>query len=144
MGRGLDGYLLLSRPSAVFKLHGGSLETFRWRDSERETPLPIPNRAVKPLSADGTWRATSWESRSPPVFTSRARSFGRARFRCADRSPSPVCASGPSVTVFAEPGMCFQGTFEKAVQAPFVEMGVDVPALRVSGVRDPVVGHPAG
>jgi hypothetical protein len=36
--------------------------------SEEETPLPIPNRAVKLLSADGTWRATSWESRSPPVF----------------------------------------------------------------------------
>src|SRR6478609_457798 len=36
--------------------------------SERETPLPIPNRAVKPFSADGTWGATPWESRSPPVF----------------------------------------------------------------------------
>ena len=36
---------------------------------ERETPLPIPNRAVKPLSADGTWPARAWESRTPPVFT---------------------------------------------------------------------------
>ena len=36
--------------------------------SEGETPLPIPNRAVKPLSADGTWWATAWESRTPPVF----------------------------------------------------------------------------
>src|SRR3954451_21857536 len=36
---------------------------------EGETPLPIPNRAVKPLSADGTWPARAWESRSPPVFT---------------------------------------------------------------------------
>ena len=32
-----------------------------------ETPLPIPNRAVKPHSADGTWLARAWESRSPPV-----------------------------------------------------------------------------
>src|SRR5207247_303551 len=32
------------------------------------TPLPIPNRAVKPASADGTRRATSRESRSPPNF----------------------------------------------------------------------------
>src|SRR5919108_3771651 len=32
------------------------------------TPLPIPNRAVKPASADGTRRATSRESRSPPIF----------------------------------------------------------------------------
>src|SRR4051794_21277671 len=70
MGRGLDGFFSAScRPSAVFKLRGGRLCPFRWRDSERETPLPIPNRAVKPLSADGTWRATSWESRSPPVFS---------------------------------------------------------------------------
>src|SRR4051794_39656887 len=34
--------------------------------SERDTPLPIPNRVVKPLSADGTWGASPWESRSPP------------------------------------------------------------------------------
>ena len=36
-----------------------------------ETPLPIPNREVKPASADGTRRATSRESRSPPVFLER-------------------------------------------------------------------------
>src|SRR3954471_5053943 len=41
--------------------------------SERETPLPIPNRAVKPFSADGTWGETSWESRSPPVLLVAAR-----------------------------------------------------------------------
>src|SRR5437588_8491727 len=38
---------------------------------EGETPLPIPNRAVKPLSADGTWPARAWESRTPPVFLQR-------------------------------------------------------------------------
>ena len=32
------------------------------------TPLPIPNREVKPASADGTRRATSRESRSPPII----------------------------------------------------------------------------
>jgi hypothetical protein len=37
---------------------------------EGETPLPIPNRAVKPLSADGTWPARAWESRTPPVLLS--------------------------------------------------------------------------
>src|SRR3954452_24117467 len=80
MGRGLDGFFSASiRPSAVFKLHGGGLYRFRWRDSERETPLPIPNRAVKPLSADGTWRATSRESRSPPVLP-RAAPPGRLFF----------------------------------------------------------------
>jgi hypothetical protein len=30
------------------------------------TPGPIPNPVVKLVSADGTWRATSWESRSLP------------------------------------------------------------------------------
>src|SRR4051794_11423801 len=80
MGRGLDGFFSAScRRSAVFKLHGGRLYPFRWRDSERETPLPIPNRAVKPLSADGTWRATSWESRSPPVLL-KSRPTGRLFF----------------------------------------------------------------
>jgi hypothetical protein len=33
---------------------------------EGETPDPIPNSAVKPLSADDTTRATAWESRTPP------------------------------------------------------------------------------
>ena len=37
-----------------------------------ETPLPIPNREVKPASADGTRRATSRESRSPPNYLRRA------------------------------------------------------------------------
>ncbi len=33
---------------------------------EGVTPLPIPNREVKPLGADGTMRVTAWESRSMP------------------------------------------------------------------------------
>jgi hypothetical protein len=31
-----------------------------------EPPVPIPNTEVKLASADGTWGATPWESRSPP------------------------------------------------------------------------------
>src|SRR5205807_5870983 len=69
MGRGLDGYLisvhwrcvvLKAREERSLPVSGGY--------GEGETPLPIPNRAVKPLSADGTWPARAWESRSPPVF----------------------------------------------------------------------------
>src|SRR5437763_13907085 len=37
----------------------------------RETPLPIPNREVKPARADGTRRATSRESRSPPIYLAK-------------------------------------------------------------------------
>jgi hypothetical protein len=35
------------------------------------TPVPIPNTEVKPASADGTWGATPWESRSPPELSDR-------------------------------------------------------------------------
>ena len=34
--------------------------------SDGGTPGHIPNPAVKPVSADGTWGATPWESRSLP------------------------------------------------------------------------------
>ncbi len=34
--------------------------------SDEGTPGPIPNPVVKLVSADGTWRAASWESRSLP------------------------------------------------------------------------------
>lgn len=30
------------------------------------TPVPMPNTEVKLSSADGTWTAGSWESKSPP------------------------------------------------------------------------------
>ena len=35
-------------------------------DGEKVTPVPIPNTEVKLLSADGTWTAGSWESRTLP------------------------------------------------------------------------------
>ena len=83
MGRGLDGYfypILVSsgdRDSSRFRGEiglavrfsssaGRRSRKFPVAHSERETPLPIPNRAVKPLSADGTWPERAWESRSPP------------------------------------------------------------------------------
>ena len=34
---------------------------------ERDPPVLIPNTEVKPLSADGTWLETAWESRTLPV-----------------------------------------------------------------------------
>jgi hypothetical protein len=41
--------------------------------SDGETPLPIPNREVKPVSADGTRGASPRESRTPPIFLKAAR-----------------------------------------------------------------------
>src|SRR3954471_7685167 len=75
MLRGLDGYLLIL---VVGQLCGFQAPAWTRRrslalfggHSEGETPLPIPNRAVKPLRADGTWPSRAWESRSPPNYFS--------------------------------------------------------------------------
>src|SRR5439155_7742451 len=73
------------------------------------TPLPIPNRAVKPASADGTRGASPRESRTPPtffrfpvpgarlaparIFQSQALSWHRrALHRAAARRPLSCCA----------------------------------------------------
>ena len=37
-------------------------------NNEKATPVPIPNTAVKLLSADDTWVETPRESRSLPVL----------------------------------------------------------------------------
>ncbi len=52
---------------ARYSVLGDHLNSFGGA-SERATPVPIPNTEVKPLSADGTWVETPWESRSPPDF----------------------------------------------------------------------------
>jgi hypothetical protein len=44
--------------------------------SDGGTPGNIPNPVVKSVSADGTWRATSWESRSLPRDSTPARNGG--------------------------------------------------------------------
>src|SRR3954469_7672857 len=76
MGRGLDGYFVLVPVLARLCGFEGPREARSLQVSGGfgvgETPLPIPNRAVKPHSADGTWPSRAWESRSPPVSSSRA------------------------------------------------------------------------
>jgi hypothetical protein len=69
MVRGLDGFSFDSLVALCgFEGHReGRLSPFSGGHGEGETPLPIPNRAVKPLSADGTWPARARESRTPPV-----------------------------------------------------------------------------
>ena len=109
MGRGLDGFSFLGCGSealaAVFKGRGATRSRqVSGGHGEGETPLPIPNRAVKPLSADGTWTSRSRESRTPPVFsrhlgdvwTPLAASSG---VRCAEhyRTPLRPCQRRPAV-----------------------------------------------
>ena len=40
-------------------------------DGIKDTPVPIPNTEVKLYSADGTWRAASWESRTSLILFSK-------------------------------------------------------------------------
>jgi hypothetical protein len=77
MRRGLDVYLFVlevqfSSPVGGRPAEAGAVSPIFGGYGEGETPLPIPNRAVKPLSADGTWCASAWESRSPPISFKRA------------------------------------------------------------------------
>ena len=70
----------------VLKVRGERSLTVSGGYSEGETPLPIPNREVKPLSADGTWLVRAWESRTPPVFLDSARLGARAAPAAAARA----------------------------------------------------------
>src|SRR3954466_9384642 len=56
---------------------------------EGETPLPIPNRAVKPLSADGTWPSRARESRTPPVYLTSRPPGGSSSFWARRVRPGP-------------------------------------------------------
>ena len=58
-------------------------------DFSREvTPVPIPNTVVKLSSADGTARATVWESRSlPGLFEPAAKGSGLSCFMAPNHLP---------------------------------------------------------
>src|ERR671936_679333 len=77
---------------AVLKGPGSGLSRFSGGYGEGETPLPIPNREVKPLSADGTWPARARESRTPPVIPRTGRLLGGPFAVCG--GPVAVCG-GP-------------------------------------------------
>jgi hypothetical protein len=65
--RSLSGGPYRSNPILVAKTLLCSFQfEFSGDFGEGETPVPIPNTAVKPLRADGTARASVWESRSSP------------------------------------------------------------------------------
>jgi hypothetical protein len=53
---------------------------FSGGNGKEETPVPIPNTEVKLFCADGTARATAWESRSLPEFSKRLSFVRRAFF----------------------------------------------------------------
>src|SRR3954452_8050238 len=89
--------------AAVFKGRGGRSRQVSGGHGEGETPLPIPNRAVKPLSADGTWPARARESRTPPYFSRRLGDVwtpltASSGVRCAEhyRTPLRPCQRRPA------------------------------------------------
>src|SRR3954453_12623129 len=100
MLRGLDGFLIPVAwyNCAVLRVRRGLVSPVFGGHSEGETPLPIPNRVVKPLSADGTWPSRAWESRTPPVLASSAASglpgaaFVRPGRRAAGGRACPAAA----------------------------------------------------
>src|SRR3954466_1514079 len=108
MVRGLDGFLIPLWRCAVLKGPGGRrFSTFSGGHGEGETPLPIPNRAVKPLSADGTWPSRARESRTPPVLSSRAALWAARCFWGAGSAYDPPRAMLLTVLVaVAFVGLC--------------------------------------
>src|SRR5881296_2023664 len=55
--------------------------------TERATPVPIPNTEVKPLRADGTARATAWETRSLPGLKNPDKPQGSSGFLLLQERP---------------------------------------------------------
>ena len=54
------------KKAAVHGLRSTIYDRFLGDCSEGVTPVPIPKTEVKPLSPDGTARASGWESRTLP------------------------------------------------------------------------------
>src|SRR5437867_4429764 len=100
MLRGLDGFFdtqSFYANCAVLRVRRGLVSQVFGGHSEGETPLPIPNRAVKPLSADGTWPERAWESRSPPIYLPSRPFVGGSFFGCA-----PACAGRGACVVLLQ------------------------------------------
>ena len=56
----------------LFNFEGTNLNRKSGGNSKEDTPVPIPNTVVKLFSAEDTWRVTSWEIRTSPVFLYKA------------------------------------------------------------------------
>ena len=140
MGRGLDGYFnyLTLKALCSFQAPPGRSRKIPVAHSEWETPLPIPNRAVKPLCADGTWGATPWESRSPPVLrrTLRAAQQGRPFVVQGLASPNGYLLGSYRIATAPEPNSsrltsfksrCFESPVNNV--GPWAASQVSLPAV---------------
>jgi hypothetical protein len=72
LGHKIIGIIALARIKPTSRLKQPAIQFFGG-DGEEVTPVPIPNTEVKLFSADGTARATVWESRTPPKISIKAR-----------------------------------------------------------------------
>ena len=62
----------------MFSFEGTNFKRKSGGDSNEDPPVPIPNTEVKLINVDGTWRATSRESRKLPDLIFFHSSVGRA------------------------------------------------------------------
>ena len=88
------------RPVAVPRRGTGDEFRFSGGHGEGETPVPIPNTAVKLFIADDTARVTAWESRTPPGYYEKPLSIQRLfAFRLPNEKPASLAGgSGASRT----------------------------------------------
>ena len=95
---------------------------------DRDTPVPIPNTAVKPVSADGTWGVAPWESRTPPGFLRRSPPLCGGLLRVLAAVNRPVDESATSAHVHRRLGLLFRGVESRRLR------GIAVGGQR--GVKD--------
>ena len=60
-------------------------------NSEKVTPVPIPNTVVKLLCADDTWWVTAWESKSSPELFIKQLALMLTAFLCVDKVFNSNC-----------------------------------------------------
>ena len=78
-------------------------------DSGGETPVPMPNTAVKPSCADGTSPARGWESRSSPGFFFSAYSYQPSAVRYQLSVVSHQLSAEATPAVSKEDSGCVSG-----------------------------------
>src|SRR5215475_7725714 len=77
--------------------------------SERDPPVPIPNTEVKPLSPDGTARASVWESRKSPGYFDKGPISGSGLFSWAPHFTKARVIQPQTISNPAAPGLATGG-----------------------------------
>ena len=105
--------------------------------SDEGPPVPIPNTAVKLISAENTWGAAPWEDRATPTFlyASIAQSVEHAAVNRGVTGSSPVWGAKKERVAFATLSFSLSG--ERARTLIFPTPGSPAPSHSPAGT------HPA-